>query len=153
MSLVSHIRFSFSRQQASAEAELLWNPAAQTCEALLKLLPLSGESHHAIYSGSECCLILPRVLRLAPENATIKVTPGDVAFAWFTAGSAYGVASDFAEICWFYDFDAEPRMWSGPVPVNVFARIVQPADAFFAVCRSMRREGVKPLVVDIVVPR
>jgi hypothetical protein len=117
-----------------------------------RLLPLSGEAHHAIYSGSECVLILPEVVRLPPENSITKVAPGDVAFVWFAAGSAYGVASDFAEICWFYDLDAEPRMWEGPVPVNVFARIIQPADAFFAVCRRMRREGVKQLLVDIVTP-
>jgi len=150
MSSVSHIRLSFSEEQASADAELLWGQAVKTCEALVSLLPLSGESHHAIYSGSECCLILPRVLRVAPENATIKVAPGDIAFVCFAAGSAYGVGSDFAEICWFYDLDAEPRMWGGPIPVNVFARIVQPADAFFAVCRRMRREGTKPLVIDLL---
>jgi hypothetical protein len=113
------------------------------------MLPLLGEAHHAIYSGSECCLLLPQVLRLAPENATSKVALGDIAFVWFAAGSAYGVTSDFGEMCWFYDLDAEPRMWGGPVTVNIFARIVEPADAFFAVCRRMRREGVKQLVVDI----
>ena len=152
MNSVSHIRFSFPREQASAHGELLWREAPQTCEAMSRLLPLSGEAHHAIYSGSECVLILPEVLRLPPENSTTKVAPGDVAFVWFAAGAAYGVASDFAEICWFYDLDAEPRMWEGPVPVNVFARIIQPADAFFAVCRRMRREGVKQLLVDIVTP-
>lgn len=152
MNTISHIRLSFAREQASAQAEVLWGEAPQTCEAILKQLPISGESHHAIYSGSECVLLLPQVLRLPPENATIKVTQGDVGFAWFAAGTAYGVTSDFAEICWFYDLDAEPRMWGGPVPVNLFARIIQPADAFFGVCRRMRREGIKRLVVDAIVP-
>jgi len=107
-------------------------------------------SHHGIYSGSECVFLLDRVLRLPAENATSKVRKGDVAFTWMAAGSAYGVGKDFAEICWFYDLDAEPRMWEGPVPVNVFARIVPPAEDFFAVCYRMRREGVKPLTVEFV---
>jgi hypothetical protein len=57
---------------------------------------------------------------------------------------------DFAEICWFYDLDAEPRMWEGPVPVSIFARIIEPANEFYAVCRRMRREGVKTLSMEMV---
>jgi Protein of unknown function (DUF3830) len=141
------IRLSFTQDNVSAEAELLMEEAPATCQALLRLLPLAGVSHHAIYSGSECVLLLDQVLRLPAENATTKVTRGEVAFTWMAAGSKYGVHSDFSEICWFYDIDAEPRMWEGPTPVNVFARIVEPADSFYAVCRRMRREGVKPLAV------
>jgi hypothetical protein len=95
-------------------------------------------------------LVLPEVIRLAPENAYSKVTRGEVAFTWFAAGSAYGVARDFAEIIWFYDLDAEPRMWEGPVAVNVFARIVEPAEHFYSTCRRMRTEGVKPCQIEIV---
>ncbi|MBI3920119.1 MAG: DUF3830 family protein, partial [Armatimonadetes bacterium] len=38
----------------------------------------------------------------------------------------------------------------GPVPVNVFARIVEPADEFYSVCRRMRREGAKPFGIEPV---
>jgi hypothetical protein len=47
-----------------------------------------------------------------------------------------------------YDYDARPSMWEGPVEVNVFARIVEPVDAFYAMGRRLRREGVKPLTVE-----
>jgi len=144
------IRLSFPEEQASAEAELLYREAPQTCEAIVRLLPIVGTAHHAIYSGSECVVLLDEVLYLPQENATHKVTRGDVGFCWMAAGSFYGVTADFAEICWFYDFDAEPRMWEGPVAVNRFARIVEPAEAFYAVCRRMRREGVKPVRVDLL---
>lgn len=146
----THLRLSFPEEQASAEAELLYREAPQTCEAIMCLLPIVGMARHAIYSGSECVVLLEEVLRLPPENATSQVTRGDVGFCWMAAGSFYGVTADFAEICWFYDFDAEPRMWEGPVAVNRFARLIEPAEAFYAVCRRMRREGEKPFRVDLV---
>jgi hypothetical protein len=34
-------------------------------------------------------------------------------------------------------------MPDGPVPMNIFARIVEGFDAFAACCRQMRRTGVK----------
>jgi len=148
--LISRIRIVYPQENASAEARLLWEEAPRTCQAILSMLSFRGICHHGIYSGSECVLLLDQVLRLEPENATIHVTRGDVGFAWMAAGSGYGVTADFSEICWFYDFDAQPRMWEGPTPVNVFARIVDPADAFYAVCRRIRREGVKPCTVEIV---
>jgi len=33
-------------------------------------------------------------------------------------------------------------MWEGPVEVNVFARIVEPADAFYAMCKLRSGEFV-----------
>jgi hypothetical protein len=144
------LRLSFDGEGASAEAELLLNAAPRTCAAILELLPFSGMTHHAIYSGSECVLLLDTVPRLPPENATANTRRGDVAFTWMAAGSSYGVIADFAEICWFYDIDGAPRMWEGPTPVSVFARIIEPADAFYSVCRRMRREGVKPFRVEII---
>ena len=148
MTRIGRIRLAFPRERATAEAQLLWAEAPKTCETIVAALPFSGESHHGIYSGSECVLLLEDVIHLPRENATSKVTKGDVAFTWMAAGSSYGVNEDFAEVCWFYDIDAQPRMWEGPVQVNVFARIVPPADAFYAVCRRMRREGAKPFSVE-----
>ena len=96
-------------------------------------------AHHGIYSGSECVYLLPDVVRLDREHATSDVRKGQVGFAWMAAGSAYGVTADFAEICWFDDLDAQPRMWEGPVEVNVFAEICEPADEFYAVCQIIER--------------
>jgi len=148
--LIERIRLIFTEENVAAEAELLWESAPNTCESVVGTLPTCGTTHHAIYSGSECVLLLDRVLRLPEENATTEVTRGDVGFAWMAAGSHYGVEEDFAEVCWFYDIDVEPRMWKGPVPISVFARIVEPADEFYAVCRRMRREGVKPFRIEPV---
>jgi hypothetical protein len=132
----------------SALAELREEDAPQTCAAVWDVLPVSGETHHAIYSGSECVLLLPEAVRVSPENATSDVAPGDVAFAWFAPGSSWVVDREFAEVCWFYDRDARPSMPEGPTPVNLFARIIEGAAPFYAVCRRMRREGVKAFSIE-----
>jgi len=144
------IRLTFVEDGASADAVLLWDKAPRTCAAVASVLPVRGTAHHAIYSGSECVQLLDEVLRIDPENATGDVRKGQVAFTWMQAGSGYGIDQDFAEICWFYDIDAQPRMWEGVVEVNVFAEIVGDATAFFKVCRRMRREGVKAFKVEAV---
>jgi hypothetical protein len=149
MDRASHICLKFTACGTTARARLLWDAAPQTCEAITKVLPARGASHHAIYSGSECVLLLEKTLRLDEENATSNVAKGQVAFAFIEKGSSYGVAEDITEVCWFYDIDSQPRMWEGPVKVNLFAEIEGPAEAFYSVCRRMRREGVKPFHIDV----
>ena len=144
------IKIGFPGENAWAEAKLLWDRAPNTSAAISSLAPYKGTAHHAIYSGSECVLLLDRLLRVGPENATSEVKRGEMGFAWFSAGSYYGVEKDFSEIRWFYDIDAEPRMWKSPVPVTIFAMITEPADAFYAVCRRMRREGIKPCLFELI---
>ena len=136
------IVLTFVDEGVSAVAELL-EQAPRTCAAVLAALPLTGEAHHAIYSGSEVAFVLDRDLGIGMENATAKVLPGDLAYTRFEGGERYGFPESFSELCWFYDRDAVPSMPDGPVPVNIFARFVDGFDAFAAVCRRMRREGVK----------
>jgi hypothetical protein len=143
------IRLTFPEEGAAASARLLWDLAPATCAAVVALLPTRGQSHHAIYSGSECVFLLPELVRIPPENATSNVRKGQVAFTWMAAGAAYGVHQDFAEVCWFYDLDAEPRMWGGPVPVSIFAEIEGPAEDFYAACFRMRRAGAKPFELSL----
>jgi len=144
------IRLGFPSEAVWVDVELDEVLAPQTCAALWDSLPQSGTAHHAVYSGSEGVVILPKLVRVAPENATHVVRKGDVAYTWFAAGSAFGVTDDFSEICWFYDDDACPSMHGGPVPVSVFGRMVGDVDAFCAVSRRLRRIGVRGLVVERV---
>src|SRR5436309_2232304 len=144
------IRLTFVTEGVSAVADLLEDAAPATCAAVWGALSLSGEAHHAVYSGSECVLVMPETIRIDPENASSDVTTGEVAFTWFAAGASYHVKRDFSEICWFYDRDARPSMPEGPVPVSCFARFRDGSEAFYAVCHRMRREGVKPLAIERV---
>lgn len=136
------IVLTFVAERVSARAILLRDRAPRTCAAILERLPLTVLAHHGIYSGSEVAMVLPELIRADAENATSEVAKGDLAFTWMEKGSHYGVSADFSELCWFYDIDARPSMWDGPVPVNVFARFVD-ADAFLAIGRRMRTEGAK----------
>jgi hypothetical protein len=148
--MARRLRLTFLTEDVSALAELREEEAPETCEAVWAALSVRGEAHHAIYSGSECVLLLPEIVRLPPENATYDVSPGDVGFAWFQIGASWVVDREFSEICWFYDRDARPTMPEGPTPVNLFARVTEGAEAFYAVCRRMRREGVKPFSIERV---
>ena len=141
------IVLTFVDEGVAAEAELLADQAPRTCAAVLAALPQATEAHHAIYSGSEVAFVLDRDLGIGKENATARVLPGDLAYTRFQGGEWYGFPDSFSELCWFYDRDAVPSMPDGPVPVNVFARFVDGFDAFAAVCRRMRREGVKRVEV------
>jgi hypothetical protein len=143
------IRLTFTENGATARAMLLWQEAPVTCAAILEILPTSGMAHHAIYSGSECVHLLEPPIKIEKEHATSRVRAGHVGFVWLPAGSAYGVDRDLSEICWFYDRDAQPRMWEGPVDANIFAEIREPADPFYAMCRRMRREGVKEIRIEV----
>lgn len=149
MGTPEYLALTFVDPGISARARLLWEVAPRTCEAVIACLPSRGEAHHAIYSGSECVHLLQQIPRVERENATSQVRPGQVAFTWMKAGSSYGVQQDFAEICWFYDLDAAPRMWEGPVEVNVFAELVGNPAEFFAECRRMRHAGVQAFAVTV----
>lgn len=139
---MAEIVLTFTDEGVSARATLLLAEAPSTCAALLERLPIEARAHHGIYSGSEIAMVLPELIREAPENARSDVHQGEIGFTWMERGSHHGVETDFAELCWFYDADARPSMWEGPVPVSIFARL-DDAEAFFAVCRKMRVEGAK----------
>lgn len=144
------IRFAFPDEGVTADAELLVAEAPRTCAAVVAHLPLTGEVVHGIYSGSEVYITFPRPFRVEPEHASGAVRPGDVGYYFIHGGTEYGWGSDLCELCLFYDRDGSPRMPSGPVAVNVFARLVGDTAPFYAVCRRMRREGAKRLLVEAV---
>lgn len=134
---------TFVDEGVSAVAELLEDQAPKTCAAVIAELPQGGVAHHATYSGSEVAYIMKRDIPVPKENATIKVLPGDLCFARFDGGVHYGFPDAFSELCWFYDRDTTPSMPDGPVAPNIFGHFVEGFAEFAAVCRRMRREGVK----------
>ena len=147
---MARLTITFVDEGVAATAELFANEAPKTVAAVLAALPQSGDAHHATYSGSEVAFILDRDLGIGMENATSKVLPGDLAYTRFDGGVMWGFPRPFAELCWFYDRDAVPSMPDGPVPVNIFGKFIEGFDEFGAVCRRMRREGVKRIEVKII---
>ena len=147
--MTKRLVFTFVDEGVSAVAELFEDQAPKSCAAVLAALPQNNEAHHATYSGSEIAFILDRDLGVGKENATSKVIPGDLAYTRFEGGEMWGFPNSFSELAWFYDRDAVPSMPDGPVPINIIGRFVENFDAFAAVCRRMRREGVKRVEVRV----
>ena len=144
------IKITFTEESIFAIAELLEDLAPKTCAAVLSCLPQAGEAHHATYSGSEVVLILDKIVDIGQENATIMVIPGDVAFTTFEGGKIFGFPDTFSEIAVFYARDAIPSMPNGPVPMNIFGRIVEGLEEFAEVSFKMRRSGVKPMTIELL---
>jgi hypothetical protein len=143
------LRVTFVTEGVSAIAQLAPGDAPETVAGLLAAMPIEGESFHGIYSGSEVACLIPSELRFPGENATSRVLPRDLGYYRGRGGELHGFPDDFAELCWFYDRDGRPSMPDGPVAVNLIGRFTEGWEAFAAVCRAMRREGVKPVRFDV----
>ena len=140
---MARLSITFVDEGVTAIAEFFEKDAPKSVAAVLSALPQAGDAHHATYSGSEVAFILDRDLGIGMENATSKVIPGDLAYTRFEGGIMYGFPDTFSELAWFYDRDAVPSMPDGPVPVNIIGKFTEGFEEFAAVCRRMRREGVK----------
>jgi len=140
---MARLSITFVDEGVTAIAELFEKEAPKSVAAVLSALPQVGDAHHATYSGSECAFILNRDLGIGMENATSKVLPGDLAYTRFEGGVMFGFPNSFSELAWFYDRDAVPSMPEGPVPVNIIGTFTEGFEEFRAMCRRMRREGVK----------
>ncbi|HVG98247.1 MAG TPA: DUF3830 family protein [Chloroflexota bacterium] len=142
-----YIEFDAPDEGITARAELWDERAPLTCELVWRLLPVTAFVHHAIYSGAEVAMVLPRYHELGQEHATSAVLPGEIGFVSLRRDDHFDVEADFSELCFFYDRGARPSMLEGPVKVNLFARFVSGQEALYALCYRMRREGQKRFTV------
>ena len=145
-----HVEIRFVDEGVAARAVLLEEDMPRTCGELVKHLPLEGLAIHARYSGSEVAMLLPTHTKIHREKATCAVLPGDVAYVWLNRDDHYGLDDDVSEICWFYDRDAQPRMFEGPVRVNVFAHIEGDTSEFYKACADTRMSGAKKVRIALV---
>ena len=139
---------TFPDDGVSATAELLEELAPTTCRILWEHLPFSGELNHAQWSGPEAYLFIDPSIRIGPENQTFHTVPGDIGYYSLEGGRLYGWPDDMAELAFIYDRGAKPSMMDGPIPVNLFASVVDNLKGFAGMCSRIRREGVKTFRVD-----
>ena len=144
------IELRFVEAAVAVRAELLDETMPITCGKLARNMPLESLATHARYSGSEVAMLIDTSIRIEPENAIHEVSPGEVAYVWLNDGDHCGESGDISEICWFYAADAAPRMWEGPVYVNVFARIVGDAEAFYKASADTRITGQKTVRISLL---
>jgi hypothetical protein len=148
--MAKYIEICFVESKIKARARLLEEQMPRTCGELVRHMPLEGTATHARYSGSEVAVLLSTEIRIGREKATCAALPGDVAYIWLNRDDHYGLDSDVSEICWFYDRDAQPRMWEGPVRVNIFAHIEGDAAEFYKACADTRITGVKKVRINLI---
>jgi len=144
------IVLEFVDQKIKAEAVLLTELAGDTCDMILKVLPIEGMALHARYSGSEIAMrIEPKVMADMSKlkNTTSVCTPGDVAFFCGEAGLSFKRHEDLSEFAIFYDQDVVPCEPEGPVAPSIFAHIDKDFEEFQEVCFDIRRTGQKKLKV------
>jgi hypothetical protein len=142
-----YIEFVAEEEGVVAQAELWDDRAPRTCALVWGLLPVTGHFHHAIYSGAEVAMVLPRYHELEPEHATTAVLPWEIGFVSLRRADHFDAEADFSEFCFFYDRGARPSMLDGPVKVNLFARFVSGQDALHRLCYRMRKEGQKRFTI------
>ena len=148
--MTRYIEIEFVKLNISVRARLLEKEMPRTCAELVRHMPLEGTATHARYSGSEVAVLLPTHIKVDREKATNATIPGDVAYVWLNRDDHYGLDDDISEICWFYDRDSEPRMWEGPLRVNVFARIEGDATEFYKASAETRITGVQEIRIKLV---
>jgi len=141
--------FVFDLGGTIARARLLDEAAPVTCETLWKRLPLSGSAGHAMLSGTSVALYIDPSIVLPEENATVQIQTGDVMFTHYRERERHGFPEALSEIYWAYDRYCRPTAPGKMTPVipNVFAEFEQGSQAFFEVCRRIRREGTRPLKI------
>jgi hypothetical protein len=144
-----YIELRYVKEGVAVKAELQWDLMPRTCAEVVKHLPITGKATHARYSGSEVATLITKKCKIAREHATCACLPGDVAYVWLDRDDHYGLDDDVSEICWFYDRDARPSMFEGPVRVNVFARIAGDMKAFAKACADTRLSGVKTIRISV----
>jgi hypothetical protein len=133
----------FPAENVTAVAELFEREAPRTCEAIWKALPLEGELIHAMWSGPETYFPIDPSIRVEPEHQSVNPLPGEIGYYSLSGGRIVGWPDDFAEVAFFYGRGSRPSMPTGPVAMNVFARIVENLEGFSAVCARIHREGVQ----------
>jgi hypothetical protein len=135
---VKKIELIFKDTDVKATAVLLEKEAPDTCERVWSALPLENEMFHSSWSG-EAILVAPCGVKMGAdfpqENKTIFVAPGELTFD-----------TSVEELLVFYG-RGEPRWRLGPVPVSVFAKIVDGLDDFANLCKMMPKEGSKVLII------
>lgn len=128
--------------ETTAIAELLESQAPATCRTIWDALPFEGELNHGIWSGPETYLMIDPAIRIPPENQTVQTEAGEIGYYTVEGGRIIDWPEDLSELAFFYGRGARPAMPTGPVMVNLFARITDNLGAFAQACDEIRRSGI-----------
>ena len=147
------IEVTLEKRQVSCVAELLDEEAPRTCAAIWDSLPQSGDAWHAKYSNNEVYTLVPAIKAepIGLENPTVMPIPADLVYWDVDPGIVpagvkreFGLGEDdrLSDLAIFYDrnnFIFNPA--TGPIPGNVFGRIVEGFDEMQVACNDVWRSG------------
>jgi hypothetical protein len=146
--MTRRIRLLIPDADVTAIAELLETGAPTTCAAIWEALPFQGELNHGIWSGPETYLIIDPSIRVGPENQTVQTQAGEIGYYTVEGGRIVDWPNDLSELAFFYGRGSRPGMPTGPVAVNLFARIIDNLEGFANACDEIRRSGITTLRVE-----
>jgi hypothetical protein len=132
----------------TATATLLESDAPRTCQAIWEALPFEGELNHGIWSGPETYLLIDPSIRVPAENQTVQTQAGEIGYYTQEGGTIVDWPDDISELAFFYGRGARPGMPTGPVAVNLFAKVTDNLEEFARACDGIRRSGVTRLRVE-----
>jgi len=149
------IALTFQEADVTAIAELLEMGAPETCRAIWGALstPIGNMATHASFAGREVNIPIPEGRRtfdgeeVPAENQTLFPLPGEVLWHYFPPHSEVGVHEEVYNISVVYGRDTRMFLPAGWVAHNVFARIVENLDSFAEMCRRIKTEGPKVIVI------
>ena len=145
---MKRLRLTLPEIDVRATATLLESDAPITCETLWSALPFEGSLQHGIWSGPETYVQIDPAIVLGPENQTHQTQAGDIGYYTTPGGRIIDWPDDLSELAFFYARGARPYMPTGPVSVNLFARITDNLVGFAAACDRIRLDGVTPICVE-----
>ena len=145
--MAKYFVFEFAETGMAARARLLEKEAPRTCRMLWERLPYEGMCGHAMLSGTICALYIDPTIVIPTENATGNVQKNDLMFTHYDADTRHGFPEPLSEIYWAYDRYVTPTAPGTMAPgyPNVFGEMLPGSDAFYDLCRRIRREGVRPI--------
>jgi len=150
--MARYLEVALRKRNVRAAAVLLEKEAPATCAAVWKALPLEAEVFHAKYANNEIYSQFAPFTgpELELENYTLMPVTGEIMY--FRLRPWHQLPRDMhrlqaagegaSELALFYDRHNllfSPRL--GPIPGNVFARIVTNMDGIAEACYSIWREG------------
>lgn len=148
------MRVTFLDSGVSTEVHLLQAEAPKTCEAIWGCLPIRTQILHAMMTGRDALIELPKENQtfdpreLPLENGTITPNPGNVCWFYLPEHMMRGFAKESWEITFIYGTDARFLTTVGWMAGSVFGQIApEHQEAFATECAKLRITGAKQVEI------
>jgi hypothetical protein len=150
---VTKIRILIPSEKFETTATQLNDEAPETCETILRSLPIEGLLTHAMISGNQSVIEMRdlEMVKLEPENWVYSMIPGDIAY-WYSMWGDNKYLRDnteFSEIIFTYGRYTRLRDLSlREAAANLFATFDSKLAEFAAISQSAHHSGPISLILE-----